>query len=82
MGSIQYTLRGISPELDTELRKEARAEGKSLNAVVIEILEQTKLSVPDVHEDLDWFLASPVEDETAFEAAQEWLEALPVDQPT
>jgi hypothetical protein len=81
MNSIQYTLRGISPELDSQLRNEAKASGKSLNALVLEALEQAKLSTPTrVHDDLDWFLSSPVEDGAAFDAAQEWLDALPSNQ--
>jgi hypothetical protein len=35
---MQYTLRDIPPILDTELRRRARSEGKSLNAVAIEAL--------------------------------------------
>ncbi len=35
---MQYTLRDIPPRLDSELRRRARHEGKSLNAVAIEAL--------------------------------------------
>jgi len=35
---MQYTLREIPPLLDSELRRRARVEGKSLNAVAIEAL--------------------------------------------
>ena len=35
---MQYTLRDIPPPVDAELRRRAKAEGKSLNAVAIEIL--------------------------------------------
>jgi hypothetical protein len=35
---MQYTLRDIPPFLDSELRRRAQAEGKSLNAVAIEAL--------------------------------------------
>jgi len=35
---MQYTLRGIPPILDAELRRRAETEGKSLNAVAIEAL--------------------------------------------
>jgi hypothetical protein len=35
---MQYTLRDIPPLLDSELRRRAKAEGKSLNAVAIEAL--------------------------------------------
>ncbi len=29
---MQYSVRGIAPEIDAALRERARAEGKSLNA--------------------------------------------------
>jgi hypothetical protein len=35
---MQYTLREIPPALDEELRRRARVEGKSLNAIAIEAL--------------------------------------------
>ena len=35
---MPYTLRNLPPLLDAELRRRARAEGKSLNAVAIEAL--------------------------------------------
>ncbi len=35
---MQYTLRDIPSILDSELRRRAKAEGKSLNAIAIEAL--------------------------------------------
>lgn len=35
---MQYTLRDIPPVLDSELRRRAKDEGKSLNAVAVEAL--------------------------------------------
>jgi len=35
---MQYTLRNIPPAVDSALRRRARAEGKSLNALAIEAL--------------------------------------------
>ena len=35
---MQYTLRDIPPLLDSELRRRAKAEGKSLNSVAVEAL--------------------------------------------
>ena len=59
MPSIQYTIRGVPPALDQELRREARATGKTLNSVVVETLEHVKLpSMAIVHDDLDWFVGS------------------------
>jgi len=37
---MQYSLRGVAPELDEALRARARAEGKSLNAVALEALAE------------------------------------------
>jgi hypothetical protein len=82
MSGIQYTVRGIPPDLDAELRREARAAGKTLNAVVVETLEQAKLpSETIVHDDLDWFVGSAPAGEDDIDAAQAWLDALPT-EPT
>jgi hypothetical protein len=35
---MQYTLREIPPTVDSELRRRAKAEGKSLNTVALEAL--------------------------------------------
>jgi hypothetical protein len=35
---MQYTIRGITPQVDTAARERAEAEGKSLNDVVLEAL--------------------------------------------
>lgn len=37
---MQYSVRGIAPEIDSALRSRARAEGKSLNAVALEALAE------------------------------------------
>jgi len=37
---MQYTLRNVPPLLDSELRRRARVEGKSLNAVALEALSR------------------------------------------
>ncbi|MGZ9149061.1 MAG: hypothetical protein ACXW4G_11940 [Candidatus Deferrimicrobiaceae bacterium] len=34
----QITIRGIAPELDREIRRKARATGKSLNKVMLELI--------------------------------------------
>jgi hypothetical protein len=77
MASIQYTVRGISPPLDAELRREASSNGKTLNAIVIETLEQAKLpTTAAVHGDLDWFVGSLSADDGAADA-EAWLDSLP-----
>lgn len=78
MSSIQYTVRGVPPVLDAELRHEASTSGKTLNAVVIETLEHAKLPVV-VHDDLDWFIGSLLPDDKASKDAQTWLDSLPVE---
>ena len=39
MDSIQYTLRGITPAMDKELRQLAKRSGRSLNTVTLEVLQ-------------------------------------------
>jgi arginase family enzyme len=80
MTGIQYTVRGVSRELDAELRREARASGRSLNTVVVEALEHAKLPGAHVHDDLDWFIGSVAPGTGADEAAAlTWLDSLPAD---
>lgn len=80
MSSIQYTIRGVPPALDAELRQEARTSGKTLNTVVVETLEHAKLpDVAVVHDDLDWFIGSLPPDDQASEEAQNWLDSLPIE---
>jgi hypothetical protein len=82
MSSIQYTVRGVPPELDAELRQEARTTGKTLNALVVETLEHAKLSPwSSSHDDLDWFVGSAPARESDADAAMDWLDSLPA-EPT
>jgi hypothetical protein len=80
MPGVQYTIRRVSPALDAELRREASESGKTLNAVVVQTLENAKLpSTASEYDDLDWFIGrmpASAEDETD---AQTWLDALPVE---
>lgn len=79
MSGIQYTVRGLSPTLDAALRDEARARGKTLNAVVVETLQQAKLPAAErVYDDLDWFIgAAPAVEDSGTAEALAWLDALP-----
>jgi hypothetical protein len=80
MSSIQYTVRGVPPHLDAELRREARKTGKTLNALVVETLEHAKLkSSAAIHEDLDWFVGKAPRSEDDGDAAQAWLDSLPAE---
>ncbi len=79
MSSIQYTVRGVPPDVDAELRREARTTGKTLNALVVETLEQATLPPSaTVHDDLDWFVGSAPGGDEARDA-QAWLDALPAE---
>lgn len=40
MDGIQYTLRGVSTEMDEALREEAKKSGQSLNSVLISKLAE------------------------------------------
>lgn len=78
---MQYTVRGISRELDAHLREEARVTGRSLNAVVVETLEHAAMPGSARHDDLDWFIgaAAKCPEDGAADAAQVWLDSLPSD---
>lgn len=78
MNSIQYTVRGVPPDLDAELRRESRATGKTLNSLVVETLEHAKLpSSTAIHDDLDWFIGNAPGEEGSLDTALAWLDALP-----
>jgi hypothetical protein len=79
MARIQYTIRRVSPALDAELRREASETGKTLNAVVVQTLENAKLpSAANEYDDLDWFIGRMPAGGGAADA-QAWLDALPVE---
>ncbi len=80
MSGIQYTIRRVSPALDAELRREATETGKTLNAVVVQTLENAKLPSPaSEHDDLDWFIGHAPAGVGEEADAQAWLDALPVE---
>ncbi|MHB8492238.1 MAG: toxin-antitoxin system HicB family antitoxin [Solirubrobacteraceae bacterium] len=80
MLSLQYTIRRVSPALDAELRREASETGKTLNAVVVQTLENAKLpSLASEHDDLDWFIGRMPAGSGDEADAQAWLDALPVE---
>jgi len=67
---MQYTLRGIPPAVDAELRRRAKAEGKSLNTVAIEALtrEAGLGETPIRHRDLG-DIAGTWQEDPAFDRA-------------
>ena len=62
--SRQYTIRAVPAAIDKELRRRAKRESKSLNAVVVEALcRGLELSLnPVEHTDLDFLIGSWQED--------------------
>jgi hypothetical protein len=79
MNSIQYTVRGVPPDLDAELRREAQLTGKALNTLVVETLQQAKLRSSRVIDDgLDWFVGVESPDGER-DSAQAWLDTLPAE---
>ena len=52
---MQYTLRNVSKQVDRSLRAKAKAEGKSLNAIALELIERGLglAKKPKVYHDLD-----------------------------
>jgi hypothetical protein len=82
MTGIQYTIRRVSSALDAELRREASESGRSLNAVVVQTLEDAKLPMTaSDNDDLDWFIGRTPVGAGDEAGAQAWLDALPV-EPT
>ncbi|MBX3436024.1 MAG: hypothetical protein KF861_00820 [Planctomycetaceae bacterium] len=73
MNNRQYTIRSIPARVDRELRRRAKVEGRSLNAVVLDVLEQavTPTSEPKLHHDLDFLIGTWIEDPKFDEAMEE-----------
>ncbi len=62
---MQYTVRDVPKSLDRALRARAKARGKSLNRITLEILHEAlgvDSALKMVHTDLDWFLGTGRED--------------------
>jgi hypothetical protein len=49
---IQYTVRGVSPEVDAALRRRARQRGISLNQLLVEELSASEGAGPKRHRQL------------------------------
>ena len=61
---MQYTIRAVPDEVDRALRRRARRESKSLNAVVIDALARALAldAAPARHADLDHLVGTWLED--------------------
>jgi hypothetical protein len=70
MSSNQYTIRSIPDHVDRELRRRAKQEQRSLNAVVLDALQRAVdlQTTPRQYTDLD-FLVGCWEEDPAFEEA-------------
>lgn len=75
MSSRQYTIRSVPDRVDRELRSRAKSEGKSLNSLLLEVLEEavTPPKEPVVHHDLDFLIGTWIED-PEFDKAMEDFE--------
>ena len=73
MKACQYTLRNVPPSVDQALRRKAEEQGKSLNALLLDVLKRevgADGSEPAVHRDLDEFVGSWVADPAVDEALE------------
>lgn len=73
---MQYTVRGVSAQLDAALRAEAERTGRSLNSVVLDHLRGATLP-RTVHDDLDWFIGTGPGADRDEQDALDWLDAAP-----
>lgn len=62
--STQYTIRGVPRSVDRALRKRADDQGRSLNAILLEVLTDAAAvaKAPRVHDDLDHLIGTWVHD--------------------
>lgn len=72
MTTIQYTIRAVPKNLDNFLRRQAKQQGKSLNRVVLDYIEQaTKLDLQQTDEDFDWIIGADTMDNASLQAIAE-----------
>lgn len=64
----QLTVRNVPPHVASGLRRKARTERKSLNAVLVEALSREFEGIAPLHHDLD-HLAGAWEKDRAFDSA-------------
>ncbi len=69
MTNIQYTIRTVTKSLDNFLRRQAKQQGKSLNRVVLDYIEQaTKLDLQQTDEDFEWIIGADTMDNASLQA--------------
>lgn len=73
MPTTQYTIRSIPKPLDTFLRRQARAQGKSLNQTVLDYIKQaTKLDMQASDDDnFDWIIGANTLEDVSLQAIVE-----------
>lgn len=78
---MQYTVRGVPEETDRRLRACARRRGTSLNALLVEVLEQATTPRTRPYDDLDWFNGGQAlrVDRAQVDEAQAWLDSAPME---
>lgn len=74
MNSKQYTIRAVPDRVDRALRKRAKAEGKSLNAFVVQILELAAGAAGEMkkNQNLEKYFGTWVEDPAFDEAMKDF----------
>lgn len=76
---MQYTIRNVPKKLDNALRKKAKAENRSLNETVLDVLQKgLGEPVPVRHHDYDHLAGTWVED-PAFDEAMKFFDQ--IDKP-
>jgi hypothetical protein len=70
----QYTIRSIPGHVDRELRRRAKEQNKSLNSLIIEVLEDAcrPQEEPKLNHDLDSLIGTWVEDPEFDEVMKEF----------
>jgi hypothetical protein len=59
MHTTQYTIRSVPKALDSFLRRQAVAHGKSLNQTVLDyMLQATKLDMQESDDTFDWLIGA------------------------
>lgn len=75
MHTTQYTIRSVPKELDAFLRRQARMQGKSLNQIVLDYMQQaTKLDLQEDGDDFSWLIGANTLDDDSRRAITELKE--------
>jgi hypothetical protein len=79
--AAQYTIRNVPPSVDRALRKRAQAQGRSLNAILLEALASAASVArePRTYRDLDHLIGSWVHDPETDRALDEQRRVEPGD---